>query len=159
MSRQQAFDPSCATAFAACLLLLEKLDTTSQRWHVLPDTQGAECYRCVCLLCAAQRPTQGSVGRLFLLSRTCCFQRHLARATSTFCPAKPVQGRSCWLTCYAQSHRHACVKLRLAALSERADITNPTKTYGPHCSYALIPDPGCTGDAVHGSRDHKGRMR
>ena len=67
-------------------------------------------------------------------SRTCCFQRHLARATSTFCPAKPVHRRPCWLTCYAQSHRHACVKLRHAALSERADITNPTKTYGPYCT-------------------------
>ena len=95
------------------------------------------CVYCRCWQLLSRALMQATVIRQGLKSLL------FARATSTFCPAKPVHGRPCWLTCYAQSHRPPCVKLRHAALSKRADITNPTKTYGPHCTYIQLPSKVC----------------
>ena len=52
---------------------LRKLDTTSQSWLVLPNTQGVAGYRCVCLSLATQLSSWGPAVSLVSLSQTCCF--------------------------------------------------------------------------------------
>ncbi len=52
---------------------LRKLDTTSQSWLVLPNTQGVTGYRCVCLSLATQLSSWGPAVSLVSLSQTCCF--------------------------------------------------------------------------------------
>ena len=78
---------------------LRKLDTTSQSWLVLPNTQGVTGYPCVCLLLAAQLPSWALAVCLVSLLQTCCFYRRHTCATSAFCASEAVHRKVCWLTC------------------------------------------------------------
>jgi len=69
---------------------LRKLDTTSQSWLDLPNTQGVTGYPCVCLLLAAQLLSWALAVSLVSLSQTCCFYRRHTCATSASCASEAV---------------------------------------------------------------------
>ncbi len=112
---------------------LRKLDTTSQSWLNLPNTQGVTGYPCVCLLLAAQLPSWALAVSLVSLSQTCCFYRRHTCATSALCASEAVHRKVCWLACCVREDRRLNTELRLALVSELAHVAGPTVTYGPYC--------------------------
>ena len=116
---------------------LRKLDTTSQSWLVLPNTQGVTGYPCVCLLLAAQLPSWALAVCLVSLLQTCCFYRRHTCATSAFCASEAVHRKVCWLTCCVWEDRRLNTELRLALVSELAQVAGPTVTYGPYCTMRM----------------------
>jgi len=121
---------------------LRKLDTTSQSWLVLPNTQGVTGYRCVCLSLATQLSSWGPAvslkACLFHCHRPVAFYRRHTCATSALCASEAVHRKMCWLTCCVRKDRRLNTELRLALVSELAHVAGPTVTYGPYCTLVFL---------------------
>ena len=86
-------------------VLLQKLDTTDDSCLVLPRTLTNRRYWFLCLLRAAQLPSQGCVFNPVLLDHYCCLHRSATSATVVSRGGEPAHRKVCCLACCACSHR------------------------------------------------------
>ncbi len=87
--RQQAFASSCGSSCCLAVALLKEVDTTGASCLVLPRTLTKKSHSFLCLLRAAQLPSQGCVSSPLLLVQCCCLHRSATSATVVFRGGEP----------------------------------------------------------------------
>ncbi len=99
------FGTPCVMALADSAVLLHKLDTTDDSCLVLPRSLTNRRHRFLCLLRAAQLPSQDCVCSPVLLVQCSRLHRSATSATVVFRGGEPAHRKVCRLACCACSHR------------------------------------------------------
>jgi len=119
-------------------VLLHKLDTTDDSCLVLPRTLTNRTHRFLCLLRAAQLPSQDCVCSPVLLVQCSHLHRLATSAILVFRGGEPAQRKVCRLACYACSHWGIGSALRSQYCRKSEYLKPRITTYDSSCTSKLI---------------------